>query len=300
MASYVSFNLTARGDKDALAKMKADILGEDPDSNECIDFEKIIPDYEECAYADTDWKKGFEGFSETENGSHAYFFQTRWNVPDEILDTLAENYPRIDFEYEIEFEGKHPNFFFIRKYKCGKELKREIPEGLDEQNYGSPVLNIHWLENLQDGSNKDEWEAELIRTIRYNVEQFDTDKVNIFNIFPDEWKTESLCCKVLKLKSDEDVDEDDADEDDSMTSFELWLSHGAKYYEFCLVHDSLKTPEIYIQIVKKNGKALEHVPEELKTAELCLAAVQQNGKALKYVPKALQAKVEAALKKGKK
>ena len=49
--------------------------------------------------------------------------------------------------------------------------------------------------------------------------------------------------------------------------------------------------------VKKNGAALEQVPEKFKTEKLCLVAVQENGYALQYVPKKLQAQVKEALKK---
>ena len=36
--------------------------------------------------------------------------------------------------------------------------------------------------------------------------------------------------------------------------------------------------------VRRDGRALEYVPDDLITAELCLAAVQEEGRALRYVP----------------
>jgi hypothetical protein len=48
------------------------------------------------------------------------------------------------------------------------------------------------------------------------------------------------------------------------------------------------TIEEVLKAVKKNGYALENVPEELKTAEVCLEAVKQNGGALAYVPQELR------------
>lgn len=58
--------------------------------------------------------------------------------------------------------------------------------------------------------------------------------------------------------------------------------------EGTLVLDSipkaLRTPELYLAAVQKDGWALEHVPETLRTPELCLIAVQQKGDDLEHVP----------------
>ena len=49
-----------------------------------------------------------------------------------------------------------------------------------------------------------------------------------------------------------------------------------------------KASEEYLTAVKKNGQALQCIPEAMKTETLCLAAVQQDGEALRYVPEALK------------
>jgi len=43
--------------------------------------------------------------------------------------------------------------------------------------------------------------------------------------------------------------------------------------------------------VRQNGMALMHVPYNLKTAELCLEAVKRDGTAIEYVPEALRYEV---------
>lgn len=40
----------------------------------------------------------------------------------------------------------------------------------------------------------------------------------------------------------------------------------------------------YIELVKKNGLALQSIPEDKRTPNVCLAAVEQNGWALQFVP----------------
>jgi hypothetical protein len=52
---------------------------------------------------------------------------------------------------------------------------------------------------------------------------------------------------------------------------------------WCLVTEALR-----LAIVKKDGSALEYVPESLKTEAMCFAAVQQDGRALDYVPESLK------------
>jgi hypothetical protein len=50
----------------------------------------------------------------------------------------------------------------------------------------------------------------------------------------------------------------------------------------------VKTPELCMSAVQRNGDALLFVPIELKTPEICLAAVQQNGDVLSFVPMELR------------
>jgi len=42
----------------------------------------------------------------------------------------------------------------------------------------------------------------------------------------------------------------------------------------------LRTPEMCLQAVKRNGFALQHVPEHMKTPQLCLQAVNRQSKGL--------------------
>lgn len=46
----------------------------------------------------------------------------------------------------------------------------------------------------------------------------------------------------------------------------------------------------YLESVKKNGLALEHVPIECRTFDLCLEAVKRHGDALEFVPEPLKTK----------
>lgn len=52
----------------------------------------------------------------------------------------------------------------------------------------------------------------------------------------------------------------------------------------------------YFSLVKKNGWALEDVPERLITAELCLAAVKKYGGAITHVPERLKTIIKEMLK----
>ena len=56
-------------------------------------------------------------------------------------------------------------------------------------------------------------------------------------------------------------------------------------YELKYVPDELKTREICEAAVQKEGVALVYVPDDLKTKELCMMAVQKTGWALEYVPR---------------
>jgi hypothetical protein len=49
-----------------------------------------------------------------------------------------------------------------------------------------------------------------------------------------------------------------------------------------------KTYEEWLEKVKKDGNALDYVPEEIKTEEMCLAAVRDLGNALCWVPEDLK------------
>jgi len=59
-------------------------------------------------------------------------------------------------------------------------------------------------------------------------------------------------------------------------------------YAFAHVLEELRTAELCLEAVKKNGYVLKFIPEELKTAELCLEAVKSNGYGLNYVPDKLK------------
>ena len=49
-----------------------------------------------------------------------------------------------------------------------------------------------------------------------------------------------------------------------------------------------KHPDLVMQDMKMDGRALQDIPAELRTPELCLTAVKEAGYALKYVPSKLQ------------
>ena len=51
---------------------------------------------------------------------------------------------------------------------------------------------------------------------------------------------------------------------------------------------TINTFEEAMDAVKKDGRALQFVPEALKTEELCVEAVRQDGTALKFVPQEMQ------------
>jgi hypothetical protein len=40
------------------------------------------------------------------------------------------------------------------------------------------------------------------------------------------------------------------------------------------VPEKLKTPELCLAAVEKDGKAMKYLPEDLKTAEMCFEAVK--------------------------
>jgi len=49
-----------------------------------------------------------------------------------------------------------------------------------------------------------------------------------------------------------------------------------------------KTPEQWLEAVKKDGLTLKIVPMAFKTPEVCIAAVQQTPLALEFVPEELK------------
>ena len=51
-------------------------------------------------------------------------------------------------------------------------------------------------------------------------------------------------------------------------------------------HEKWSDPDFCLKAVKKDGEALDWIPEKIITMEMCLDAVRQNGEALEYVPKA--------------
>ena len=62
------------------------------------------------------------------------------------------------------------------------------------------------------------------------------------------------------------------------------------------IEEDLRTPEICMEAVKKNGTALSAVPENLITNEMCMEAVKNNGLALQYVPLITKDLCEEAIK----
>jgi hypothetical protein len=48
--------------------------------------------------------------------------------------------------------------------------------------------------------------------------------------------------------------------------------------------EKLKTAEMCLAVVRRNGRALEWVPKNLKTPEMCLEAVRQGEQAFECVP----------------
>lgn len=54
------------------------------------------------------------------------------------------------------------------------------------------------------------------------------------------------------------------------------------------VPEGMRTPELCMAAVRQNSAALRFVPDRLKTPELCLEAVRRKGMALRFVPEALK------------
>ena len=59
-------------------------------------------------------------------------------------------------------------------------------------------------------------------------------------------------------------------------------------YAMQYVPDELKTEAVVLAAVKHYGYALQHVPDELKTEAVVLAAVKHDGEVLRYVPDELK------------
>lgn len=78
---------------------------------------------------------------------------------------------------------------------------------------------------------------------------------------------------------------------DEMKTSEMYEEIAKKHPKpFSLLNSipsNLITPQIYIELVKKDGQILEKIPEEMKTKEICLEAIKNGGK-LKFVPKELR------------
>jgi hypothetical protein len=53
------------------------------------------------------------------------------------------------------------------------------------------------------------------------------------------------------------------------------------------VPNELRTSDLCLASVTKDGNNLEHVPEGLRTPELCREAVRQNAEAIRFVPQEL-------------
>jgi hypothetical protein len=51
-----------------------------------------------------------------------------------------------------------------------------------------------------------------------------------------------------------------------------------------ILPEKLREYDRYLEVVKKDGLALKHVPVMYKTYKVCFAAVKQNGLALEHVP----------------
>jgi hypothetical protein len=47
---------------------------------------------------------------------------------------------------------------------------------------------------------------------------------------------------------------------------------------------NLRTQEVWLAILGKDGMMLKDVPKNLITPEMCITAVKQNGYAIRYVP----------------
>ena len=119
--------------------------------------------------------------------------------------------------------------------------------------------------------------------------------------------------KLPKLNDDEKLTPEDSEKiikfyDDHKKALEIineWAANVKKeiekletYYNACeeklksaqkiIEEGRKKDSEEYLTAVKKNGQALQCIPEAMKTETLCLAAVQQDGEALRYVPEALK------------
>ena len=53
------------------------------------------------------------------------------------------------------------------------------------------------------------------------------------------------------------------------------------------VPDNIKDREICLEAVKRDGRVLQFVPDNIKDREICLEAVKSNGEALEFVPREL-------------
>jgi hypothetical protein len=62
--------------------------------------------------------------------------------------------------------------------------------------------------------------------------------------------------------------------------------------------EKITNEEEALATVRLDGETLEFVPENLRTPELCLEAVKQDGKALYYIHQPLRDEVRRRLKSG--
>ena len=63
-----------------------------------------------------------------------------------------------------------------------------------------------------------------------------------------------------------------------------YLEKRSKWVDVNIIPAKFRTPEFYLECVKRNGCSLYIIPEKDKTEEMCYEAVQSRGEALKFVP----------------
>jgi hypothetical protein len=73
------------------------------------------------------------------------------------------------------------------------------------------------------------------------------------------------------------------------------ISKLIKKIEFWIIGEEYKIFELYLEVVKRQGRALEFVPQKFKTYELCSEAVKNNKRALEYVPEKFQEQIKKQL-----
>lgn len=56
------------------------------------------------------------------------------------------------------------------------------------------------------------------------------------------------------------------------------------------IPDEFRTKKLYLNVIKQNGIALEHVPDKYKSESVCMTAIIQNGLALEFVPRNILSK----------